>query len=228
MVVQIYGVMNAEDGALVAALGADQVGVVVGDRDTAWDAVTFDTANRIFDAVGEKATKVALTLSTSLNEIASVIETIRFDLLHLASGIEHVSAADVGELKRCHPGLRVIRTIPVTGPTAIDAAMAFEDVADYLLLDSRDPDTQVVGATGRPHEWSLSAQIVSAVRRPVILAGGLSPDNVRDAIATVRPWGVDSNTLTSRSDDRTRKDGELVRKFIEAARVPGGSGDCHG
>ena len=181
MVVQIYGVMNPEDGALVAALGADQVGVVLGESDTAWDAVSFDTANRIFDAVGEKATKVALTLSPDLAEIESVIGTVRFDLLHLASGIEHVPPPEVAELKRCHPGLRVIRTIPVTGPAAIDAATAFEDVADYLLLDSRDPETQLVGATGRRHDWSLSARIVSAVRRPVILA----------------------------------------------ARVPGGTGDCH-
>jgi phosphoribosylanthranilate isomerase len=225
MVVQIYGVMNPEDGALVAALGADQVGVVVGERNTAWDAVTFDTANRIFDAVGEKATKVALTLSTNPAEIASVIGAVGFDLLHLAS--EHVSPANVAELKRCHPGLRVICTIPVTGPTTMDAATAFDDVADYLLLDSRDPDTQSVGATGRAHDWSLSARIVATVRRPVILAGGLSPDNVRDAITTVHPWGVDSNTLTSRSDDRTRKDGELVRRFIEAACIAGGTGDCH-
>lgn len=106
--------------------------------------------------------------------------------------------------------------------------MAFQDVADYLLLDSRDPDTQLVGATGRRHDWRLSARIVSTSRRPVILAGGLSPDNVRDAIAAVRPWAVDSNTLTSRSDDRTRKDPERVRRFIEAAHAPGDTGDCDG
>jgi phosphoribosylanthranilate isomerase len=218
MVVQIYGVMHPDDGALVASLGADQVGVVVGERDTAWDAVTVEAANRIFDAVDDNVTKVALTLSADATEIESVIEGVRFDLLHLAAGIERVSPDSVAELKRCHPELRVIRTIPVTGPEAIQAAVGFQDVADYLLLDSRDPDTQVVGATGRRHDWGLSTRIVSTVRRPVILAGGLSPDNVRDAITTVHPWGVDSNTLTSRSDDRTRKDPERVRRFIEAAR----------
>ena len=218
MVVQIYGVMNPDDGALVASLGADQVGVVVGERDTAWDAVTFEAANRIFDAVDEKTTKVALTLSAHATEIESVIDAVRFDVLHLAAGLEGVSPDEVAGLKRRHPGLRVIRTIPVTGPEALPRAMAFQEVADYLLLDSRDPDTQIVGATGRRHDWSLSARIVSTIRRPVILAGGLSPDNVRDAITMVHPWGVDSNTLTSRSDYRTRKDPERVRRFIEAAR----------
>ncbi len=226
MIVQIYGVMSPDDGALVAALGADQIGVVVGERGTAWDEVNFETANRIFDAINEKVTKVALTLSTEAAEMEAVIGAVRLDVLHLAAGIDGVAADQVADLKQRHPGLRVIRTIPVTGPEAVQAAMAFQDVADYLLLDSRDPDTLAVGATGRRHDWSISAQIAATARAPVILAGGLSPGNVRDAIRTVRPWGVDSNTLTSRSNDRTRKDPERVRRFIEAAHAL--EGGCHG
>ncbi len=209
--------MSADDGAIVAELGADQIGVVVGERGTVWDAVDFEAANGIFSAIKTGATKVALTLSSQTSEIETVIRAVRFDVLHLAA-VDGIQVDQVAELKRRHPGLRVIRTIPVIGPEAAVAATAFEAVADYLLLDSRDPDTMSVGATGQRHDWATSARIVAAVRTPVILAGGLSPDNVREAIRTVRPWGVDSNTPTSRADDRTRKDPERVRRFIEAAR----------
>jgi len=202
-----------------AALGADQIGVVVGERGTVWDEVNFELANRIFDAINTGVTKVALTLSSETNEVEAVIRAVHLDVLHLAAGLDGVQAHQVADLKKRHPGLRVIRTIPVTGPEAARAAMAFQDFADYLLLDSRDPDTMAVGTTGLRHDWAISAQIVASVRIPVILAGGLSPDNVREAIKIVRPWGVDSNTLTSRGDDRTRKDPERVRRFIEGARA---------
>jgi len=210
--------MRPDDGAMVAELGADQIGVVVGERGTVWDEVDFEAANAIFGAIKTGTTKVALTLSSQTSEIETVIRAVHFDVLHVAAGVDGVQADQVADLKRRHPGLRVIRTIPVTGPEAALAAKAFEDVADYLVLDSRDPDTMSVGATGRRHDWAISAKIVVTVRTPVILAGGLSPDNVREAIRTVRPWGVDSNTLTSRADDPTRKDPERVRRFIEAAR----------
>ena len=218
MIVQIYGVMSPSDGAIVAEQGADQIGVVVGERDTVWDAVDFDAANAIFGGIKTGVTKVALTLSSQISEIETVIHAVHFDVLHLAAGVDGVQAEQVADLKRRHPGLRVMRTIPVIGPEAVFAATEFAGVGDYLLLDSHDPDTMSVGATGRRHDWATSARIVATVRTPVILAGGLSPDNVGEAIRTVRPWGVDSNTLTSRVDDRTRKDPERVRRFIEAAR----------
>ncbi len=220
VIVQIYGVMTPADGSMVAALGADQIGVVVGEGGSAWDEVGFETASRIFDAIGARAAKVALSLSGESDEIEALVRSVRFDLLHLGAGPDRVRPEDVARLKERHPGLRVIRTIPVVGPEAIQTARDFQGVADYLLLDSRDPATRSIGATGRPHDWSLSARIAAAVRAPVILAGGLSPENVRDAIRTVRPWGVDSNTLTSRADDRLRKDPLRVRRFIEVAHGP--------
>jgi phosphoribosylanthranilate isomerase len=82
-----------------------------------------------------------------------------------------------------------------------------------------DPRTGVVGATGLTHDWSWSRDIVEAVSVPVILAGGLGPDNVREAIEAVHPAGVDSETNTSRTDDRRRKDLDKVRTFIERARA---------
>ena len=110
-------------------------------------------------------------------------------------------------------------TIPVRGPDAVDAARAYAGCSDWLLLDSADPDTGVVGASGHVHDWTHSVAIVHAVEIPVVLAGGLGPENVRAAIQQVRPAGVDSETRTSLPDDRRRKDLDAVRQFVEIAHV---------
>jgi phosphoribosylanthranilate isomerase len=80
----------------------------------------------------------------------------------------------------------------------------------------RASDRQI-GALGIPHDWSISRRIVELVRTPVILAGGLGPDNVADAIRAVRPAGVDSKTKTDQ-DGSHAKDLERVRRFHETAR----------
>jgi phosphoribosylanthranilate isomerase len=109
-------------------------------------------------------------------------------------------------------------TVPVDGPDAIDVARRLSEVGDCLLLDTKHPDTGVVGASGHTHDWSVSADIVNTLDIPVVLAGGLGPENVRDAISAVRPFGVDSETRTSLESDRRRKDIAKVESFISLAR----------
>jgi phosphoribosylanthranilate isomerase len=82
---------------------------------------------------------------------------------------------------------------------------------DALLLDSGNPTApvKVLGGTGRVHDWQLSRQIVESIAVPVFLAGGLRPDNVREAVQTVGPWGVDVCT-------GVRSQGQLdARKLAE-------------
>jgi phosphoribosylanthranilate isomerase len=75
-----------------------------------------------------------------------------------------------------------------------------------------------VGATGRTHDWSISRQIVEQFGVPVILAGGLSPENVAESIQQVRPWAVDSNTATNNPGDPVKKDMRRVAAFVAAVR----------
>src|SRR5439155_24733294 len=91
-------------------------------------------------------------------------------------------------------GVPLMCTVPVRGPEAIDVARRYAPVADYLLLDSTDEATGTTGATGLTHDWRVSARIVETVAVPVVLAGGLGPENVVAALDIVRPWGVDSDT----------------------------------
>jgi phosphoribosylanthranilate isomerase len=89
---------------------------------------------------------------------------------------------------------------------------------DLLLLDSYRPLDRHIGALGTTHDWSISRRIVELVRVPVILAGGLGPENVADAIRRVRPAGVDSKTKTDREGSHA-KDLDRVRRFHQAARA---------
>jgi phosphoribosylanthranilate isomerase len=118
------------------------------------------------------------------------------------------------------PDLPIMQAVSVTGPEALDAALAYQEVVDYLILDTQAPDIPGIGASGATHDWTISREIVRRVRVPVVLAGGLSPENVAEAIRAVQPWGVDSLTYTNRPlpGGGFCKDLERVRGFVEAAR----------
>jgi phosphoribosylanthranilate isomerase len=87
---------------------------------------------------------------------------------------------------------------------------------DAYITDTFDPETGASGATGKTHDWRVSRRVVGQSPRPVILAGGLTPANVRDAILAVRPAGVDAHT--GLEDASGRKSGEKVKKFVGGAR----------
>ena len=214
MIAQVYGITTVDDARLVAALGADHVGVVPEITPGNWDGVTADEANAIVAALAD-VTAVVLSLATTPDAVVDTARAVPGDVVHVVRtdvlGADGVAAVR-GAVERA-----VMATVGVDGPGALDHAVDLAPVADYLLLDSRHPGTGVVGASGHTHDWSLSAAIVERVDRPVILAGGLGPDNVEEAMARVRPWGVDSETRTSRDDDRRRKDPERVRRFVELA-----------
>lgn len=121
-------------------------------------------------------------------------------------------------------------------PTLVWAAK-FEALSDYFLTDTLLPTTKntscaqpvsgFVGITGQTCDWQIARQLVCQARIPVILAGGLSPENVKDGIRMVAPAGVDSCTATNQLDPqgrpvRFRKDRERVREFVREARRAAG------
>jgi phosphoribosylanthranilate isomerase len=214
--VQIYGVTTAHDAAEVDRLGPDSVGVVLDEGLPTWDSVNVDTARSIVKALPHVRV-AALSLSTDYDRILSTVKTIGPDIVHLA----RADAMDDATLQRIRAKVepaQLLLTVPVDGPGAIDVARRLSEVGDSLLLDTKHPDTGVVGATGHTHDWTISADIVNTLDITVVLAGGLGPENVRDAITAVRPFGVDSETRTSLESDRRRKDIAKVEAFISLAR----------
>jgi phosphoribosylanthranilate isomerase len=214
--VQVYGITTTEDAAEVDRLRPDSVGVVLDEGVPTWDSVDADTARAIVTALPHVRV-VALSLSTDPDRILATFKTIGPDIVHLV----RADAIDDATLQRIRAKIepaQLMLTVPVVGPDAIDVARRLSEVGDCLLLDTKHPDTGVVGASGHTHDWSVSAHIVNTLDIPVVLAGGLGPENVRDAISAVRPFGVDSETRTSLESDRRRKDIAKVESFISLAR----------
>jgi phosphoribosylanthranilate isomerase len=217
VIVQIYGFTTPADVTAVSDLAIDHIGVVLDEGFGTWDAVDERTARDIVAEIPGAMTTVALSLGTDFERIARTVDVVRPDIVHLVRADQMGPDAVSGVRNRLGP-VKVMTTVAVLDQSAIKTAQAYAACSDFLLLDSHDPATGVVGATGLTHDWSVSALIPPAVDIPVILAGGLGPENIGEAISAVHPAGVDSETRTSRVDDKRRKDIDAVARFVDLVR----------
>ncbi len=217
MLVQIYEVQTPEEARELARLGVDHIGVLVGDGAFPRE-LSIAQANAIFAAVPAGTKRVALSLSADPEAVARVARETRPDIIQLQAALEEFSVEMSRAFRSRFPEIPIMRAIPVIDAVSVEVARSHRGVADFLLLDSYDPATRQFGALGRAHDWNISRRIVDNVGIPVILAGGLGPDNVAEAVIAVRPAGVDSKTRTDRAGG-TGKDLAKVREFVAAARL---------
>ncbi len=219
MKVQIYTMQTPDEARAVADLGVDHIGVTPSARGLPGE-IDLATTRAIFAAVPEGVVKVALSVEDDPAAIVAMVQATQPDVLHLCGLEGTLSPEDVRALRDRLPGVQIMQAVSVAGPEAVAAARAYQDVSDYLILDTQAPDIAGIGASGQTHDWNISRAIVDQTRGPVILAGGLSPENVAAAIQAVRPWGVDSLTHTNRPlpGGGFCKDLERVRQFVQAAR----------
>jgi phosphoribosylanthranilate isomerase len=217
VLVQIYGITTPEDAEMVNIAAPDNVGVVLDEGFQTWDGVDEATARRIVSKLTD-VTVVALSLAVERERILRTVEVVSPSVVHLVRAAEQMPPERLAALRDDLNPIELMLTVPVLNEASVLHAQRISAATDYLLLDSARPENGQVGATGLVHDWALSRQIVTSCAALTILAGGLGPANVRDAIEAVRPFGVDSETKTSRDDDRRRKDPEKVRHFIEQAR----------
>lgn len=226
MHIQIYTMQTPEEALAIAGLGVNHIGITPGSYGLPGE-VDFPTARAIAQAVKGRATSVALTVDNDLSAIVAMVEAVQPDILHLCGLSGSLLPSAVQALRaRLQREVAIMQAISVGGPEAIETARAYQDSVDYLILDTQAPDIAGIGASGKTHDWGVSRAIVAQSRIPVILAGGLSPENVAAAIQAVQPWGVDSLTHTNRPlpGGGFRKDLERVRQFVAAA----GSGAASG
>ena len=130
-----------------------------------------------------------------------------------------ITAGEVLRLKEADAELYVIKALVVRPGNLDELLNDLQDFAPFVnafITDTWDPQTGARGATGKTHDWKASRRIVESAIRPVIVAGGLTPENVGRAIVQVRPAGVDSHTGVEASDGA--KDPALVRAFVEESR----------
>ena len=129
--------------------------------------------------------------------------------------VDEVNVKDYQILRDNLLNIKLIQVIHVLDEKSIEEAKRYAEVADFILLDSGNPNLKVkeLGGTGRIHNWELSQKIVESISKPVFLAGGLNPENIRDAIDFVKPYGVD---ICSGVRTNGKLDLEKLERFFKA------------
>lgn len=214
---QIYEVSSPSEARSIAEIGVDHIGLKVGTGQFPREFSVADAA-KVAAAIPPPSRFSALFLSPDVSLIAEWAAELRPSILHLGARPEALSPEDVMALKSKLPDSLIMRSIPMAGEESLALAQSYDGVADVLMLDSFRPADHKIGALGITHDWSISRRIVELVHIPVFLAGGLGPENVAEAIRSVRPAGVDSKTKTDMAGKHI-KDLDRVRLFHQAARA---------
>lgn len=187
--IKICCITSAHEAQLAIAAGADALGLV-GPMPSGPGVIPEGDIAAIAAAVPPAVTAFLLTSATSAEVIAAQALAAGVGTVQIVS---HIPPAESAALARRLPGVRRVQVIHVEDAQAPEVIDVYAPHVHAFLLDSGRPGMAVpeLGGTGRVHDWAVSAEFVRRSPRPVFLAGGLSPDNVVDAIRTVRPFGLD-------------------------------------
>ncbi|MGA0557454.1 phosphoribosylanthranilate isomerase [Larkinella sp. VNQ87] len=189
MHVKICCISSPEEARLAIRAGASAVGLV-GKMPSGPGVIGDELIRTIAQSVPPP---IATFLLTSEPTAEAVIEHHRRVYTNTIQLVDALPAGSYRVLRAALPGVKLVQVIHVLDELSIDEALASAEEVDALLLDSGNPKLAVkeLGGTGRRHDWALSRRIVDQSRIPVFLAGGLKPENVREAIETVQPFGLD-------------------------------------
>jgi phosphoribosylanthranilate isomerase len=202
--VKICGLTDLQDLRYALAAGADAVGFVV-EVERSHRCIPAKTAKALIERVPVFVKSVAVISPQDLDDAVRLSRETKADLLQLHSLF---GADEIRQLKRLVPQKIIVATT-----AGSDAASRLDGAVDAVLLDTLKDG--MLGGSGETHDWNLSAAMVSKLSVPVILAGGLNPSNVREAIGRVRPYAVD---VSSGVETNGRKDPAKMAAFVEQVR----------
>lgn len=211
---QIAGVSSLDEALACERCGVDALGFTVRLPSGVHDGLTEDKARSIIAALPPFVSTVAITYVDNAREAVELCRFLGVTTLQLHGAFP---TSEIPLLRAALPHLRVIRALHVVGPESVERVRDLQRRVDAVILDTYDAATGKHGATGMTHDWNLSRDIVARARVPIILAGGLTPDNVAAAIAQVAPWGVDVHTGIEDADGRRNLD--KIAAFVRNAKA---------
>jgi len=182
--VKICGITRKEDLFMASEAGADAVGVVV-DVPSSPRNLPLDEAKKIIENAPISVKTVAVTVPKNLDHLIKIYEKLKPDILQIHGG--NLPEAGIREKL---PDVSLIRAVQAMSNGVIEAAVEAANTFDAVLLDSFVSGK--CGGTGKVHNWKLSKKVREAIYpKPLVLAGGLNPENVKDAVRFVQPYAVD-------------------------------------
>ena len=238
MIVQIYEIQTPQEAEKCIGLGVDHIGSVLIAEDS-WRVPSVREIIRLSDGTDTKNSLIPLFQDT--DNLYRAIDYYRPHYIHFCDALTDHDGGEISmdgfirmqsNLKEKFPEIEIMRSIPIPQkgmspdfPT-LKTARALEPLSDIFLTDTwlgQEPVKGYIGITGKTADWEIARQLVLQSKIPVILAGGLSPENVSEAIMEVLPAGADSCTHTNIVNGegepiRFKKDFHKVEKFIIEVR----------
>ena len=206
--VKICGIRTPDDLAAASAAGARWVGMVFFEKSPRH--LTLDQAALLRDtAMAETTRRVALVVDADDAALAAIMAAAAPQMLQ-CHGRE--TPERLAEIKSRH-GVDIMKAIRVADSTTLDAALAYDDVADWMLFDSAPADAELPGGTGHRFDWGLMQHWQG--RKPWMLAGGLTAANVAEAVSVSGAKAVDVSTNVEKSPGI--KDHNAIQDFVSAA-----------
>jgi phosphoribosylanthranilate isomerase len=245
IIIQIYEVQTPSEAEKLMDLGVDHIGSVIVSKASLKIPTIKDTIRMVHERSG---TSTLIPLFDDFDAISLMLDYYEPDIVHFCEVIMLGNGSNDSckklvfmqkNIKNRFPGIKIMRSIPISQyknqdqEEPLELARLFEPVSDYFLTDTliADPSGSVfdlqpvkgfVGITGQVCDWGTAAKLVQSSHIPVILGGGITPDNAFNGIIRVMPAGIDSCTGTNAVDFqgrpiRFKKDLLKVKYLIEEA-----------
>jgi phosphoribosylanthranilate isomerase len=212
--VKICCIGSVEEAALAVECGASALGLV-SHMPSGPGVISAELIAEIAATVPPAVGTFLLTSRQSVRDIVAQQRSCRTNTIQIC---DHLTTGTHRELKQALPGISVVQVIHITGPESVEEAVRVAPLVDAILLDSGNQKLAVkeLGGTGRTHDWSLSRTIRERIGIPLFLAGGLTPENVAQAIEDVGPFAIDlrSGVRTDGTLDATK-----LKRFFSAVRT---------
>jgi len=246
IIIQIYEVQEPLEAESLIETDVDHIGSVITSEESWKQPGILDTMRVICDSPSKSS---LIPLFSKEDSIFRILDYYQPDIVHLCEDLAEATGFSgrietlvllQQQIKERFPEIKIMRSIPIPESgkkdkfSVMKLAEIFEPVSDFFLTDTllggesgavfeKQPVSGFVGITGRTCDWKKAKELVQKSRIPVILAGGLSPDNVVNGIIQVKPAGVDSCTGTNEIDScgksvRFKKDFNRVRRFVKEVR----------
>lgn len=187
--IKICCIRSISEAQTAIEAGADAIGLV-GKMPSGPGPISDELIYQIANAVPPPVATFLLTSETSAAEIIKHHYKTRTSTIQI---VDLLSEGTYSHIKEALPSVKIVQVIHVIDQKSVDLAIKLSESVDALLLDSGNPNLRIkeLGGTGRVHNWKLSKQIRNNAKCPILLAGGLNPNNVKQAIEEVQPYAID-------------------------------------
>ena len=211
--VKICANKSVDEAKMCLDAGADIIGILVEQEHNSNDFIDKYKAKEITNFVNKRCKVSLVTHLTDADKIIELTKFIGNDIIQLHSDIKE---DEVEKIYKSLPNVKLVRLIHISKDGKICTNYKKMQYVDYYLLDSFNLKTNQVGGTGLIHDWNKSSELIKELNKPVFLAGGLNPDNVKQAVSLAHPYGVDVNSGCK--NKLGMKDKNKVKNFILNAK----------